>query len=538
MDATAKPLRIPPQMAVYAEEHHIFDIIQKMVQNLLIDRPEDPIQYLIDHLRRDNDDVPRIIILGPPASGKHTMAKLLCKRLNATHLTPENLLSSDVSALVEEALSYKGKDQEIPDTLWVRLIQERLSKVDCIKRVYRCQTRPRRSSHCIDQQACRDRLPSVKSPRNVPRRHNHRLPGEKTTYCSHCCGWVLEGFPQSREQGLLLQMNGTCSDHIVVLEAPDIVLIERNMGKRMDPSTGEVYHTTFDWPEDPEVQKNLVEPAGISEEETGKKLLEYHRNIPGILRAFPKKYKKINADQPCTDVLSQVLTFVLSKPRSLAPYTPRILLYGPPGSGRSFQAALLAQKYDVVNVSCGQVLKEAVADQTKIGLLIEPYIENEQQVPDNLVLRILSDRLSRLDCATRGWVLHGIPRDAEQAAVLSDAGYIPNRVFFLDIPDDVAIERLSLRMTDPVSGERYHSLYRPAPRVDVHQRLQQKPADAEQKVQMRLDMYHASAEELEEFYQDVIHVNADQDPFTVFEFIESCVVKPLPKGVPGELSSP
>ncbi|XP_069841847.1 adenylate kinase 8 isoform X2 [Dendropsophus ebraccatus] len=485
MDATAKPLRIPPQMAVYAEEHHIFDIIQKMVQNLLIDRPEDPIQYLIDHLRRDNDDVPRIIILGPPASGKHTMAKLLCKRLNATHLTPENLLSSDVSALVEEALSYKGKDQEIPDTLWVRLIQERLSKVDCIKR-----------------------------------------------------GWVLEGFPQSREQGLLLQMNGTCSDHIVVLEAPDIVLIERNMGKRMDPSTGEVYHTTFDWPEDPEVQKNLVEPAGISEEETGKKLLEYHRNIPGILRAFPKKYKKINADQPCTDVLSQVLTFVLSKPRSLAPYTPRILLYGPPGSGRSFQAALLAQKYDVVNVSCGQVLKEAVADQTKIGLLIEPYIENEQQVPDNLVLRILSDRLSRLDCATRGWVLHGIPRDAEQAAVLSDAGYIPNRVFFLDIPDDVAIERLSLRMTDPVSGERYHSLYRPAPRVDVHQRLQQKPADAEQKVQMRLDMYHASAEELEEFYQDVIHVNADQDPFTVFEFIESCVVKPLPKGVPGELSSP
>ncbi|XP_075690823.1 adenylate kinase 8 isoform X3 [Rhinoderma darwinii] len=333
-------------------------------------------------------------------------------------------------------------------------------------------------------------------------------------------------------------MNGTSPDHIVVLDAPDIVLIERNMGKRIDPTTGEVYHTTFDWPEDLEVQKNLVEPAETSEEETGQRLLEYHRNIPGILRAFPKIYKKINADQPCMDVLSQVLTFILSKPRSLAPYTPRILLYGPPGSGRSLQAALLAQKYDVINVSCGQVLKEAVADQSKIGVLIEPYIENEQQVPDNLVLRILGDRLSRLDSATRGWVLHGFPRDAEQAALLNDAGYIPNRVFFLDIPDDVAVERLSLRMTDPVSGERYHSLYMPAPRVEVHERLRQNPADSEQKVQTRLDMYHASAEELEEFYQDVIHVNADQDPYTVSEYIESFIVKPLPKRVPGEPPSP
>ncbi|XP_063792828.1 adenylate kinase 8 isoform X2 [Pseudophryne corroboree] len=456
-----------------------------MVQKLLVDRPEDPIQYLLDHLRTDNDDVPKIFVLGPPASGKHTMAKLLCKRLNATHLTPENLLSNDVSVLVEEALSYTDKGQEIPDTLWARVIQERLSKVDCVKR-----------------------------------------------------GWVLEGFPQTREQGLLLQINGSSPDHVVVLDAPDIVLIERNMGKRTDPTTGEVYHTTFDWPDDSEVQRNLVVPEGISEEETGQRLLQYHRNIPGILQMFSKVLKKINADQPCMDVFSQVLTFVLSKPRSLSPYTPRILLYGPPGSGRSLQAALLANKYDIVNISCGQVLKEVVADQTKVGQLIEPYIENAQQVPDNLVLRILADRLSRLECATRGWVLHGFPRDVEQAGMLNDAGFVPNRVFFLDIPDDVAIERLSLRMTDPVSGERYHSLYKPAPRVEVYKRLQRNPADSEKKVQERLDMYHANAEDLEEFYQDVFHVNADQDPYTVFEFIESCIVKPLPKSVPEGLPSP
>ncbi|KAM8934293.1 adenylate kinase 8 [Pelodytes ibericus] len=479
MDATAKPLRVPPAMAVYAEEHGVFNIIQKMMEKLLIDRPEDTIQYLIDHLRNDNDQVPRICVLGPPASGKHTMAKLLCKRLNGTHITPENLLSNDVSVLVKAALSYKHEGQEIPNELWTKIIQERLSKVDCIKR-----------------------------------------------------GWIMEAFPHTREQGLLLQEKGNTPDHVVVLEAPDIVLIERNMGKRIDYTTGEVYHTTFDWPDDPEVQKNLVEPEGIFEEETGQRLLEYHRNIPGILRTFSKIYKKINADQPCMDVFSQVLTFVLSKPRSVAPHTPRVLLYGPPGSGRSLQASLLAQKYGIVNISCGQLLKEAVASDSKYEDLIGPYIESAQLVPNNIVLKILMEQLSKLDAATNGWVLHGFPQDTEQAGLLNDAGFVPNRIFFMDIPYEAAMERLSYRMTDPVSGERYHSIYKPAPSTQVHQRLQQNPKDSQERVQARLDMYHANAEDLEEFYQDVIHVNADQDPYTIFEFIESCIIKPLPKSAP------
>ncbi|XP_041428055.1 adenylate kinase 8 isoform X2 [Xenopus laevis] len=418
MDATRKPLRIPPAMAVYAEEHGVFDIIQKMVEKVLVDRPEDPIQYMIDHLSNDNDDVPRVFILGPPASGKHTMAKLLCKRLNATHLTPENVLSSDVSLLVKEAQSYRDKGQEVPDELWAKLMRERLSQVDCIKR-----------------------------------------------------GWVLEGFPKTRDQALMLQMAGVCPGHLVVLDAPDIVLIERNMGKRIDITDG-------------------------------------------------------------------VLTFVLSKQRSLAPHTPRILLYGPPGSGRSLQASLLAQKYGIINICCGQVLKEAVADQTKLGELIQPYIENDQQVPDNFVLKILTDHLSSLESAKHGWVLHGFPQDTDQAALLKDAGFMPNRVFSLDLSDDVVIERLSLCMTDPVSGERYHSIYKPAPRSEVQERLQQNPKYSEEKVQARLDAYHANADELEEFYQDVIHINADQDPYTVFEFIESYIVSPLPKSLPEEPTSP
>ncbi|KAG8453950.1 hypothetical protein GDO86_000539 [Hymenochirus boettgeri] len=112
------------------------------------------------------------------------------------------------------------------------------------------------------------------------------------------------------------------------------------------------------------------------------------------------------------------------------------------------------------------------------------------------------------------------------------------RVFFLDISDDVVIERLSLCMTDPVSGERYHNIYNPAPRPEVYSRLQQNPELSEEKIQARLDMYHANVEELEEFYQDIIHINADQDPYTVFEIIESHIVKPLSKSLPEEPTLP
>ncbi|XP_030062196.1 adenylate kinase 8 isoform X2 [Microcaecilia unicolor] len=434
MDATARPLRIPPEMGVYAEKQKVFELIQKMLERLLIDRPEDPIEYLIDHLKNNNDEVPRIILLGPLVSGKRTLAKMLCKQLNCMHLTLENLLSNDSSLLVDEAHRYKNKDQEIPSALWAKVIQERLSKVECIKK-----------------------------------------------------GWVIEAYPKTRHQALMLQMTGIIPEHVVILDAPDSVLLERNPGKRIDPTNGERYHTAFHWPTDPEVQQRLVVPEGATEEEAGKRLLDYHRNLPEILNTYSKIFKMINVDQPCIDAFAQV--------------------------------------------GCGQKLKEAVADKTKLGELIRPYIENEQQVPDSIVIKILTEHLSKLDSSTRGWVLHGFPRDVEQANMLNNLGFVPNRVFFLDIPDDIVFERLGLRMTDPVTGERYHGMYKPASSLKVQLRLKQNPKHSEKKLQLLLDIYHANVQDLENFYEGFIHINADQDPHTVFELIESYTIKPLPKPV-------
>ncbi|KAK2535377.1 Ak8 [Columba guinea] len=472
MDAPARPW--PPPVGAYAEERELFRLLQNMVEELLIHKPDDPIQFLIDHLKQNNADAPRICVLGPAASGKTTVAMWLCKHLDAIRISQETLLSKETLALTKEAKAYKERKQKIPNALWANLIQERLSNVDCIKQ-----------------------------------------------------GWILEGFPENQEQAWMLQSSGIFPRHVVVLYAPDTVLIERNSGKRLDPVTEEVYHTTFDWPSDELVQQRLVKPEDLSEEETSRKLLEYHRNFPGVFQIYQKILKSINADQPCMDVLSQVLTYVQTRHRSAAPFTPRIVFCGPPGSGKSLQAALIAQKYHLVNICCGQLLKEAIADKTKLGELVKPYIDNGYPVPDKLVLKVLADRLNAPDCVANGWVLHGFPRDIEQGEELQKS-HSPNRVFFFNLPYESIMERLSQRRTDPVTGERYHTTFRPAPTPVIQARLRQNPRDNEENIEKRVEAYYRNAKELEDFYEDAFYVNADQDPHVVFEFIESCIIKPLP----------
>ncbi|XP_072243217.1 adenylate kinase 8 [Leuresthes tenuis] len=458
MDETVKPLRIPAQMSVYADKHNISHLVQNLVSSLVIDLPDDPIFYLINLLQRSCVDVPRVMLLGPPAVGKHTVATKLSAELRAVHVTTKSLLQdqSELSVLTE---------QDPPDELLVRLVPQRLKEVDCFNR-----------------------------------------------------GWVLEGFPQTRLQALRLQQAGVLPEHVVILEAPDDVLLERSRGQLVDPLTGDVYHQTFIWPTDDTIAQRLERGRGLSEKQLLADLKCYHSEVTGLRSAYQNVLKVISGDQPHADVYQQVLAFVRTRHRSR---TPRILLLGPPGSGKSHQARLLSEKYKMVDVCCGRLLRSVAAEGSDLGAEIQPYLDDGRPIPDTLVLQVLEERLSRVDCSCRGWILHGFPCDLQQAQSLLESQHQPNRVFFLELTDDVCLDRTTLRATDPVSGQRFHAVTRPAPSAEVHNRLQTRPKDRTDTVTRRLKQYRVRSSALQSVFPDAVHIDADQNPHSVFEVLES-----------------
>nr|XP_033476263.1 adenylate kinase 8 isoform X2 [Epinephelus lanceolatus] len=408
MDETVKPLRVPPQISIYADKHNIFHLVQSMLTRLLIDQPEDPINYLISVLQRSSVDVPRVLLLGPPSVGKHTMARRLSAELRAVHVTRDTLLQ-DQSELSVQARQHTLTEQELPAELLVTLVQRRLSEIDCFNR-------------------------------------------------------------------------------------------------------------TFIWPDDDMVAQRLEEGHRPSETQLLAELQRYCCEVTGLSSAYQHVLKIINADQPHADVYQQVLAFVRTRRRSR---TPRILLLGPPGSGKSHQAKLLSAKYKMVDVCCGRLLRSVAAAGSTLGEEIQPYLDDGRPVPDSLVLQVLEERLSQLDCSCRGWILHGFPRDLQQARILQESQHQPNRVFFLELTDDVCLERLTLRATDPVSGQRFHAVSRPAPTSEVQNRLKIRPEDSTHTVTHTLSQYRTHTAALQTVYPGAGHIDADQDPHSVFEALES-----------------
>ena len=100
----------------------------------------------------------------------------------------------------------------------------------------------------------------------------------------------------------------------------------------------------------------------------------------------------------------------------------------------------------------------------------------------------------------------------------------------MDLPNDSIIERVTLRYLDPITGERYHMLFNPPPTQEIRERLVQKRGDAEENIRNKINHYYTYVNDLADYYETIgIHINADQDPNTVFESIESNIINRLPK---------
>jgi len=186
------------------------------------------------------------------------------------------------------------------------------------------------------------------------------------------------------------------------------------------------------------------------------------------------------------------------------PNTLKVILAGPPAAGKGTQCANIVEKYGLIHLSTGEILRKSIADGTVLGHQVKPYMDAGQLVPDALVIELVLNRIRQDDCQTNGWLLDGFPRTKSQADALTAAGIVPDVFLMLDVPEDVLVERVTGRRTDPVTGKIYHLTFNPPPADDdaVVARLVQRSDDTAEKIRVRYREFQSHIAAVEGTYAD------------------------------------
>lgn len=186
----------------------------------------------------------------------------------------------------------------------------------------------------------------------------------------------------------------------------------------------------------------------------------------------------------------------------------RVVLLGPPGAGKGTQAKLLQEEFGAVQISTGDILRQAVADKTALGSEAAAYISRGALVPDDLIVNLVAERLKEKDCA-RGFLLDGFPRTIPQAGgldeILDKMGLRLNGVLSVQVPENILIERLAGRRTCRQCGALTHVAFNTPKTAGACDRcggeLYQREDDKEETVAHRLGVYRAQTAPLVEYYQ-------------------------------------
>jgi len=183
----------------------------------------------------------------------------------------------------------------------------------------------------------------------------------------------------------------------------------------------------------------------------------------------------------------------------------RLILLGGPGAGKGTQANYIKDKYQIPQISTGDMLRAAIKDGTELGKKAKGYMDSGGLVPDEVIIGLVKERIKKADCQ-KGFLFDGFPRTIPQADAMKDAGVAIDAVVDINVPDTEIIKRMSGRRVHLASGRTYHITFNPPKeegKDDVTgEALIQRDDDQEETVRNRLDVYHAQTEPLIDYYKN------------------------------------
>ncbi|KAF5178738.1 Adenylate kinase protein [Thalictrum thalictroides] len=198
----------------------------------------------------------KIMISGAPASGKGTQCELITKKYGLVHIAAGDLLRAEVAAGTENgkrAKEYMEKGELVPNEIVVMMVKDRLLQPD-----------------------------------------------------SHENGWLLDGYPRSSSQAKALEDLGIHPDLFILLDVPEEILVDRVVGRRLDPVTGRIYHLKYSPPETEEIASRLTQRFDDTEEKVKLRLQTHNQNVEDVLSIYKDVTVKINGSAPKEDVFVQI----------------------------------------------------------------------------------------------------------------------------------------------------------------------------------------------------------------------------------------
>ncbi len=208
-----------------------------------------------------------------------------------------------------------------------------------------------------------------------------------------------------------------------------------------------------------------------------------------------------------------------------------LVLLGPPGAGKGTQAAQIIEKYHIPHISTGDIFRENIKNETKLGKKAQEYISKGQLVPDSLVIDIALDRLSKDDCRN-GFLLDGFPRTVQQAEALDK--YLGNKdskveyVLDIQVEKETLVDRLITRRVCRDCGATYNIKGMPPKKENVCDKcggeLYQRADDNEETVNNRIDVYNTQTKPLLDYYEkagNIVHLDGEAGLTKLLESIVS-----------------
>ena len=207
---------------------------------------------------------------------------------------------------------------------------------------------------------------------------------------------------------------------------------------------------------------------------------------------------------------------------------PRVVLLGPPGSGRSTQAEIIANRYGLVHVCTRSLLKSEINRNPSVGQIVSQCLDSGNLVPDSIVLSLVEQRLKQSDCRVNGWILDGFPQTEAQINLLKSLKIRPSLVCLFDQPEEESIRRLSNRRIDPTTGTSYNLEINPPRDEATASRLIEMVEDREKVVKQRYAVWNNQVSNIEEAFKNMLlNVQADRPVEQITELICDAIQNPI-----------